>query len=82
MTIIELIFDEMQSDSFDCDSEKESLRMIHYFSRCSEKEKEAINYMFAIMCGYSFTTLIQKQKDLIIKRNKVTQKFIDMIAND
>lgn len=60
MNIIEIIINEIQSDS--CDTEKEADYLKNYYEQATKPQREAINRTLIALCGWSFETLLEMER--------------------
>jgi hypothetical protein len=61
MSLYEVIVREMQSD--DENPEKISKRIKDTYDRCNTAEQAIINDLFITLTGWSFETLLEKEKE-------------------
>lgn len=61
MNIIEIIINEIQTDSSDTDKESEYLEA--YYEKTTREQREAINYTLIALCGWTFEGLWKKSRE-------------------
>lgn len=60
MDIITQVFEAIESD--DCNREKQSDKIIAYFSHLQQDYKNQIDNIFISLCGWSLSTLIERRE--------------------